>query len=90
MTIGSLSSLATTAFATTRSTFKAMAEAAVPPADADRKTAAGAGEQTSSHTSTRTRAPATAPAAATTAGRAAAEEPARPTRRRGALLDAYA
>ena len=84
MTLGSISSLATTAFDTARTTFKAMADAAVPPADAG-------GSGGSGQRSTRTAAPQTA-AAAKAAGRADTEEqePASPSRRRGTVLDAYA
>ena len=87
MTLGSLSSLATTAFDTARTTFKAMAEAAVPPADAGRNGATGGSGQSPARTA------ATGPAAAAkAAGRADAEEqkPSVPSRRRGTVLDAYA
>ena len=86
MTLGSLSSFATTAFDTARSTFKAMAEAAVPPAEAGRNIAAGAAE----HAPPRSPRPAEPLAAAKTTAQANAEEPKPPSRRRGALLDAYA
>jgi hypothetical protein len=91
MTLSSLSSFATTAFDTARTTFKAMAEAAVPPADADRTNAAGEGGRTPARTPAQTAAPAKA-AAAKTAGRADAEEqtPAPANHRRGTVLDAYA
>jgi hypothetical protein len=82
MQITSLSSLATAAFDTARTTIKAMAEAAVPPADAEARAAAPAPA-----------APA-APAAATedeNTGQAAATEPVPAKGRRlGTVLDAYA
>jgi hypothetical protein len=95
MTLSSLSSFATTAFDTARTTFKAMAEAAVPPADADRTNAAGEGGRTPARTPAQTAAQTAAPAkaaAAKTAGRADAEEqtPAPANHRRGTVLDAYA
>jgi hypothetical protein len=79
MQMTSLNSLATAAFDTARTTIRAMADAAAPPADA------GAGASAS--------APAIAPPAADSkdAGQAAATEqkPAK-SRRLGSVLDAYA
>jgi hypothetical protein len=87
-----LTSLATSAFATTRSTFKAMAEAAVASGD-DAASKAGAG------TADRTATPAgaeTGPIAAAVARQATREGAGDPADakpkgiRRGTVLDAYA
>ncbi|HEY0529989.1 MAG TPA: hypothetical protein VGD29_00145 [Actinoplanes sp.] len=93
----SLSSLATNAFDTARSTFKAMAEAAVPPADAAADTVpGGAAEPAASRSGVgdsageRTERPAP-PQPAKAAGRVDAErKSSMKGGRRGTVLDAYA
>ena len=92
MSISSLSSLATTAFDTARSTIKAMAEAATaPPADtatADKSAATDLGLM--SLDTQETVVIKTAGTVAETPPAAAPEKPARPRSRLGNSLDSYA
>jgi hypothetical protein len=83
MPINSLRQATGAAFATARTTFKAMAEAAVPPAGSD---AAASGER---HAGTRAAAVKPAGKVAREAERTPAEKP-RAGGRKGTTLDSYA
>jgi len=93
-----LTSLATSAFDTARSTFKAMAEAAVPPAEDGANAPSGSAAASSGGTAQRDTGAAVAErsaaprAVAETTGSTDAEAPKAPVkgRRLGTVLDSYA